>query len=178
MQNVSRNRAIVIVGFMGCGKSAVARVLAECLDCPMVDLDHLITQREGRTPGQIIAEAGEPEFRAAETRTLGELLGNGFAGVLAVGGGAWIEAANRRLLSENGALTIWVDAPFELCWQRIQSANDFRPLAPTKERAMMLFNSRRATYALAKVQVETGAYETVEALAARVLEMLPLSDEP
>ena len=57
-------QTIVITGFMGCGKSNIARELARRLDVPMIDLDDRITAHEGRTPAQLITEAGEDQFRA------------------------------------------------------------------------------------------------------------------
>ncbi|HEU4870213.1 MAG TPA: shikimate kinase, partial [Pyrinomonadaceae bacterium] len=54
---------IVITGFMGCGKSRVARALAQNLNVSFVDLDESITARTGRTPAQLIDEDGEPAFR-------------------------------------------------------------------------------------------------------------------
>ena len=104
---------------MGCGKSQVARELARRLNVPMIDLDDRITANEGRTPAQLITEAGEPAFRAIETNTLRGLLQESEAGVIALGGGAWIESANRDLIDQFGCLTIWLDAPFALCWDRI-----------------------------------------------------------
>src|SRR5215510_4820995 len=90
-------RTIVITGFMGCGKSKIARALARNLDLAMVDLDESITARTGRAPAQLINEDGERAFRRIETDTLRDVLRSGAAGVIALGGGAWIEAENREL---------------------------------------------------------------------------------
>src|ERR1041384_1263542 len=87
---ISSSEMIVITGFMGCGKSNVARVLARRLEVPMIDLADRITDREGRTPAQLIVEAGEEQFRWIETNTLLEILKAKEAGIIALGGGAWI----------------------------------------------------------------------------------------
>lgn len=161
---------------MGCGKTAVARLVAAELNVEIVDLDDLITERQRRTAGQIISEDGEVKFRSIETRVLSDLLDSGFAGVLSLGGGAWIESANRKLLSKKNALTIWLDTPFEVCWQRIESAQEIRPLAPTKDNARALFERRRATYELANIHVKSSIGETVQTLSARVKAEIEMSD--
>src|ERR1700741_3689473 len=97
-------QTIVITGFMGCGKSRVASELARRLDVPMIDLDERITANEGRTPAELITESGEPAFRTIETNTLRELLQTSEAGVIALGGGAWVESANRDLIEQYGCL--------------------------------------------------------------------------
>src|SRR5829696_6012463 len=99
---------IVITGFMGSGKSKVARELALRRDAVMVDLDELVMMRMGRSPAQIITEDGERAFRAVETNALRQLLQSGEAGVIALGGGAWIEEANRDLIDEYGCTSIWL----------------------------------------------------------------------
>ena len=105
-------RPIVITGFMGCGKSVVARTLAQHLNVSFVDLDESITSRTGRTPAQLITGDGELAFRRIETATLREVLHAGEEGVIALGGGAWIEAANRELINQYGCSSVWLDVPF------------------------------------------------------------------
>ena len=89
---------IVITGFMGCGKSKVARELARRRNVAMVDLDEWITARVGRSPAELITEDGERTFREIETNALREVLQSGEADVIALGGGAWIEKVNRDLI--------------------------------------------------------------------------------
>src|ERR1041385_2146233 len=100
---------IVITGFMGCGKSRIARALAQNLNVRFLDLDESITARTGRTPAQLIDEDGELAFRRIETDTLREVLNAGEAGVIALGGGAWIEAANRELIEQYRCSSVWLD---------------------------------------------------------------------
>jgi shikimate kinase len=161
-------QTIVITGFMGCGKSNVARELARRLDVPMIDLDDRITAREGRTPAELINEAGEDQFRAIETNTLLELLQTGTAGVIALGGGAWIESANRDLIDWYGCLSVWLDTPFAVCWQRISASTEERPLGKTVEQAEARFNLRRPVYALARVHIPVNGSESVDQLVSRI----------
>jgi len=138
---------------MGCGKTRVARELARRLSVAMVDLDDQVTKRVGRSPAQLIVEDGEPAFRAIEFDTLRNVLQTGEARVIALGGGAWIQEPNRRLLDQYSCLSIWLDAPFEMCWTRISASQEIRPLGKTREQALALFEQRRPVYELAKVHV-------------------------
>ena len=142
---------LVITGFMGCGKSRISRELAKRLDLKLIDLDERITQLYGRSPAQLIKEEGEATFRAMETKALREVLRTNAAAVIALGGGAWIKKKNRDLITQNGCLSVWLDAPFEICWYRIQASEEDRPLAPTREQARALYNRRRPVYRLAKI---------------------------
>jgi len=153
---------------MGCGKTAVAEMLAALLDRKVIDLDELITRQHARTPAEIIKEDGEAAFRSIETSALKDLLQSGYDGVVSIGGGGWIELANRRLLRESGAMTVWLDAPFEVCWQRIQTASEVRPMAPTKDKAKSLFEQRQPVYRMAPIRVATGSDDSLESLVARV----------
>src|SRR5437773_404462 len=108
------SRRIVIVGFMGCGKTTVAKTLARQMGCTMIDLDSFITEREGRSPAEIIAQDGESLFREIETRALGDALENGDSRVIALGGGAWTVEANRALIARHDCSSVWLDASFEL----------------------------------------------------------------
>lgn len=161
-------RPIVITGFMGCGKSKVARELARRLNVLFVDLDEKITQREGRSPAQLIVEDGEPAFRAIEAKTLRDLLQMKTAGVIALGGGAWIEETNRRLIEEHGCTSVWLDAPFEVCWARIQTSSEERPLGKTESRAQELFERRRPIYQLANIRLEVLGHESVDAIVSEL----------
>ena len=145
---------IVITGFMGCGKTEVAGALAGQLGLRMSDLDDLITQSTGRTPAQLIDQEGEPTFRQIEASILDHLLTDGTADVISLGGGAWIEGNNRQRLEKANAISIWLDTPFEICWQRIVTSTEDRPLGRTKQQAVELFERRRPIYELAQIRVE------------------------
>ena len=159
---MKRTGPIVITGFMGCGKSKVARELAHRLNVSMIDLDDRITAQQGQTPAQLISEAGESAFRVIETNALRELLESGEAGVVALGGGAWIESANRDLIGEYGCLSVWLDAPFALCWERISASAEDRPLGRTIEDAEARYNFRKPIYALAQIHIPVIEHEEVE----------------
>jgi len=164
-------RTIVITGFMGCGKSKVAREVAHRLNVAMVDLDVRITQRTGRSPAQLIVDDGEPAFRSVETATLSDVLESGEATVIALGGGAWIQEPNRVLIDRHGCLSVWLDAPFDLCWTRIEASEEIRPLGRTRDEALARYEQRRPIYQLAEVHV-TIRDESLEDLVSRLIHSL------
>ena len=91
---------ILLVGFMGAGKTTVGRLLAAELDIPFTDSDHVIEERAGKPIPQIFAAEGEPAFRALEHRVIADLL-NGPDMVVALGGGAVEHPLTRKLLAES-----------------------------------------------------------------------------
>ena len=165
------NPTIIIIGFMGSGKTTVGVELARLLDCRAIDLDSWITEREQRSPTEIIEQDGEAVFRRVETETLGEVLraaSGGAAMVVAVGGGAWTIAENRRLIAKQGALTVWLDPSFELCWQRIEAGEGARPLARSREEAQALYDVRRPLYELADAIIPVLETDSAQAIAIKV----------
>ncbi len=174
------NALIVITGFMGSGKSTVAQALARRLDTQMVDLDSEILKQEERSAKQIIEEDGEPSFREIETRVLRDVLQNNAAGVIALGGGSWTLPRNRVLITSAGGISVWLDAPFNLCWQRIvagivdgvMDGMAGRPLAPTEQEALGLYTERRAAYASADLHVEATGDKTADETALEIVKAL------
>lgn len=163
-------RPIIITGFMGAGKTTVAAVLACKLACKMIDLDAFITENTGRTPQMIIDEDGEPRFRELESRALRAALEKEGASVVALGGGTWTIAGNRSLIIEHDGFTVWLDAPFELCWERIfMSENNLRPLARDLNDARALYDNRRAIYDQAMLRLEVSEEKSAEMLAAEIV---------
>jgi shikimate kinase len=164
------DRPIVIAGFMGSGKTTVAKAVAQLLDCVAVDLDEFIEHNEHRSAKVIINEDGEERFREIETHHLRNLLGLGPRQVIALGGGAWIPERNRELIRAQGSLTVWLDAPFELCWQRIAASAGERPLAPSMQQAQLLYEQRRSIYELASLHVVADGKTDLLELATQVVE--------
>ncbi len=167
-------RPIVIIGFMGAGKTTVAREVARALNCRAIDLDALISEREKRSPGKIIKQSGEDEFRRIETEVLRQVLLEKSTGVaahiVALGGGAWTLQRNRDLINTHRGITIWLDAPFELCWERIEASGAARPLASSREMAEKLYHERRPVYELAKVHIVISETMSAAETAGKIAE--------
>jgi len=106
---------VVLLGYRGCGKTTVGRLLAERLGYAFIDSDDEVCRRYGgMTIGAIWSQLGEAEFRATEAATLLELLRDDRQ-VLALGGGAVIQPAGRKVIERaEAALRVYLKAPAEL----------------------------------------------------------------
>lgn len=167
-----RQPRIIITGFMASGKTTVATALAERLGCQMIDLDEFIEEREGRTIRAIIDEEGEARFREIESVALRAALETDDARVIALGGGCWTIERNRALVHEHGCHTVWLDAPFELCWQRIQNGTDVRPLAREEARTRMLYDERCEFYSRANLRIRVNDDLSAQAIAGMIASAL------
>ena len=150
--------AKVLLGFMGAGKSTIARVL----DPDYLDMDALIEKRLGMSIADFFAEKGEEVFRQVESEVLAELLQRDQ--VVSTGGGVVISQRNRDLLKTNSD-NIYLKADFETLYQRISADQDNqRPLFlnNSKEELAAIFQERQAWY---------------EEVASRILDVTKLSPE-
>jgi shikimate kinase len=137
---------VVLVGFMGSGKSSVGRLVARTLRGRFVDTDRLVVERAGRDITDIFATNGEGFFRQEESRALCSLLG-GRGLVVATGGGIVTVAANLAALKELG-FVVWLTASEETIWDRV-SRNTKRPLLRTqnpRETVRTLLAARNPLY--------------------------------
>lgn len=173
----TRAQPIIITGFMGAGKTTVAITLSRKLGCAVVDLDHFVTERTGRTPQAIIDEDGEERFRELESQALSDALETGYAQTIALGGGTWTIEINRALIKEHNGFTVWLDAPFKLCWQRIATESRSRPLARDFNSARELYDERRAVYDQAMLRVEVREGRSADAIALEIIDALSLRQE-
>jgi shikimate kinase len=124
-----RGDAIVLIGFMGAGKSSVGRRLAQLTGRPRFDTDEMIQARFGLSVAEIFEKHGEEEFRELETEALRELAGEGPA-IIVTGGGMILRAENRMLLRELGTV-VYLTADEETLFRRI-SRRSTRPLLRTE----------------------------------------------
>jgi shikimate kinase len=163
------DRRIVILGFMGCGKTTVAKELARTLESEFLDLDSFITEDEGRSPAEIIQGEGEGAFRQIESAALNEVLTGSAARIIALGGGTWTILANRTMIALHDCITVWLDAPFDVCWERIRSSgNSVRPLAPDLETARNRYEMRRADYVLAEYSIRIADRDSYQSIADEI----------
>jgi len=159
---------LVLIGFMGAGKSTVGRLLALDLACPFIDLDDEISRAHGSIPDLFLSR-GEDGFRAIEHRQLGISLSHlERPTVLALGGGAFLQSANRELLTRYCATVIFLDVPFEIARARIEHTSGQRPLVRDLERLRELFELRRPTYLLAHHAFDASATDPSELLDSLV----------
>src|SRR6185312_7455841 len=164
---LKRTPGLYLVGFMGSGKSTVGRLLAQRLGWSFFDLDHEIEAAENVTVAQLFETRGEPEFRRIESQMLRQhvrAIEHGHPAVVALGGGAFLDAANRELIQQNG-IAIWLDCSFDRVQRRIGDTST-RPLARDPQRFAALYEARVAIYALADVRIVIESDDAEVALEA------------
>lgn len=171
--------AVFLVGFMGAGKSSVGRALGRRLNWIFEDLDERIQQRVGRRIPEIFRDFGEAEFRRVEHEALRDLLRELPAGgrIVALGGGAFVESKNTRLLTGSALATVFLDAPVEELWERCfkqaEQANAERPLLGSPRQFRTLYQARRKGYSKASMMIST-SHRDIENIAEEIVETLGL----
>ena len=159
---------VYLVGFMGSGKSTVARALARRLDWQAIDIDELIEKRERQTVADVFARQGETYFRAAEKQVLLDQLEARHA-VVATGGGTYVDPQNRAVINGDG-LSVWLDVPITRLVARVP-ADGRRPLAADRTEFERLYAARRVAYALAHRRVDAG-HASVDAVVEQLADWL------
>jgi shikimate kinase/3-dehydroquinate synthase len=154
-----RGGAIVIVGFMGAGKTAAARVLASAREREPIDADRAIEQRLGRTIAEIFERDGESAFREAEEQVVCELLERASTeDVVSLGGGAVTSKRVRRALRRH--IVVLLDVDPGVAWRR--SGGGKRPLARERRAFDALYRERRPIYeSLADAIVPAASRQTI-----------------
>jgi shikimate kinase len=143
---------IYLVGFMGAGKSTVGRELSLKLGWPFIDLDTEIEKAAGLPVREIFARSGEPHFRQLEREHL-ERISKSPQAVVALGGGAYIDPANRAVVDESG-VAVWLSTSLSTVKERVRP-DGTRPLLADAERAQKLYEERLPSYRLARIHVLT-----------------------
>jgi shikimate kinase len=167
---------VFLIGFMGAGKTSVGQVLARRLGWAFIDLDERIEHRQQKSVAAIFAEEGETAFRRAESAALQELLDRGSPDcskglVVALGGGAFVQPANRSAIEKAGAVSVLLEAPLAELRRRCDSDPRPRPLARDQRVFAQLFAQRRGDYELARFRAATLG-KSVEEVAADVEQMI------
>lgn len=156
-------RWLVLIGYMGAGKTAVGRRVAARLERDFTDADREIERRAGMAVAEIFSRRGEVWFRRTEETVIREVL-EGDPGVLALGGGA-LESARTRALVGRVADVVWLRASVEVAWRRVEGSD--RPLAGDRERFARRAVAREAGYREA-ADLEVDADDPADDVAARV----------
>jgi len=168
---MAERKNLILVGFMGTGKTAVGRAAAERLGFAYVDTDDLIEQEAGKTIARIFAEDGEPHFRDLESEAIRSLV-RLERHVVATGGGCVLRDENWEAMRQAG-LVVCLTARPEVILERTR-AESHRPLLRTADpmaRIRELLDYRAAFYARADLSVDTSDL-TVAEVVQRVLEWM------
>src|SRR5262245_26693131 len=170
MAATAATRNVILVGFMGAGKSTVGRLLARRLGRCFVETDAMITAREGRSIPEIFADRGEAYFRQLEAEVL-EALSDKRDHVVATGGGFPCEPGVMDRLLQLGTV-VWLAADFEAAYARANRIGG-RPMLAGRsaEDAAALYRVRQDVYRRAHLALDTTRM-TVDAVVARIVRHL------
>ena len=167
---MNKRRNLVLLGFMGTGKSALGRRVAMLAGCPFLEMDAELERRAGRSISKIFAEEGEESFRQMESRLAVEW-GGCEASVIACGGGAALREENLRALGANGVL-VCLEARPEVILERT-SRSKKRPLLEGEDREKKirdLLAARAPYYAKIPHRIDTSDADP-DTLAEQLLDL-------
>lgn len=148
---------IILVGFMGAGKTETGKVISEILDLRFWDMDGWIEKKNKETIPRIFQKRGEVYFRRQEDKAI-SWLSRQKKYIASTGGGAWLQEKNRKKLLKTG-WCIWLKVSAKDVWQRVGSHLEQRPLLSTsknpKQKIKILLRKRNPYYALAHASFDT-----------------------
>lgn len=162
---------IVLIGFMGCGKSLTSNKLAEILNRKVISTDKLVEQKEGRSIAEIFKKSGEGYFRKVEKEIIKKISGQDGM-IIDCGGGVVMDAENMVNLKENG-LVIYLSASPEFIYNNVKRRSR-RPLldvADPQLKITELLEERKPYYEKADVTVNAD-HRTINQIAEDVLKVL------
>lgn len=169
-------KSLILIGFMGSGKTTVGRALAEKLQMPLVDLDTVIVQEQQMEIGDIFAQFGEERFRQIEHDVLCRYTGMPDL-VISPGGGAVLRAENRAVMREH-CYVISLTARPEVILERVNREKTVRPVLEQREagqsklqRIEQVMEQRMPCYREADLMLDTSD-QSVEELVAQILAWL------
>ncbi|HEY6142554.1 MAG TPA: shikimate kinase [Flavobacterium sp.] len=170
-------RKIILLGYMGCGKSTIANKLSKTTNIPFLDLDKVIEEKTKMSINQIFEQHGEIHFRKLEHEVFVELLNSPANLIIGLGGGTPCYANNHELLKGDNILSIYLKASIDTLFNRLIVNKDKRPLIANKnEEEMKEFIAKHLfdrsfyyNHAQHKVIVDG---KTVEETVADILEIL------
>ena len=172
MQRTDGN--VILIGFMGSGKSSVGRNLAGLLAVPCLDTDVLIEEQEKMTIREIFTRMGQAYFRDAETRAVRSLTGREGRYVLSVGGGLPLRAENREILRKLGTV-VYLKASVQTLAERL-ARDTTRPLLqgeePLEEKITRILSEREALYEEACSHVVLSDGKSVREVAQEIKRLI------
>lgn len=125
-------KKIILLGYMGCGKSTIAQLLAKSTSISPLDLDDIIEKQENSSVLNIFSDKGEIYFRKLENQILVNLIQNQDSFILSLGGGTPCYSNNHELLKSDNVISIYLNASVETLFDRLINSNEQRPLIANK----------------------------------------------
>lgn len=164
---------VFLVGYMGAGKTSVAKALAAESGLSMLDLDEALERQEGRSIFELFEQEGEAAFRTKESTLLNEVAGRKEFPIVACGGGITVDPQNVQTMKRHG-LVVWIDPPFETILERLRADPGGRPLIAAlgnpvdEEKLRAHYELRRTAYADCDECIKDVSDEVLAGLAARI----------
>ena len=164
---------VFLVGYMGSGKTSVAKALSAHSGLPMLDLDEALELQMGRTIAELFEQEGEAAFRAKESALLNEVAGRQEFPIVACGGGITLDAQNVQTMKHHG-LVVWIDPPFETILERLRAQPGGRPLLTAmgdpldEEKLRAHYELRSTAYADCDERIIDVKDEVIARIAARI----------
>lgn len=159
---------------MGAGKTTVGSALARRLGWPFIDLDDVIVRLASKSVPDIFRDEGEVRFREYETAALRQVIEEHLpvkSTVVALGGGAFVQARNRDLIRASKHPTVFLDADLPELRKRCAAELGTRPLFRDENQFRQLYESRRSGYMEADLRVDT-AGKAIDEIVNEVLSRL------
>ncbi len=162
--------SVILIGFMGSGKSTIGKPLAAKLGWTFTDLDKYIEQKEEKSIQVIFQRCGEPYFREIETQCLTSVLSHEQQ-VIATGGGAVLAPGNRDLMLQHG-LVVALTASKEVLIDRLKYDRS-RPLlqGEVQQKVEMLLEQRKHVYQFAHLTLDT-SHESIDQIVDQIFKAL------
>lgn len=166
------NKNIVLIGFMGVGKTTIGKLVAQHTSREFIDLDEQIEEQFKMPIVGIFKTFGEEQFREAETSILKYWCMNTRSKVLSLGGGAFMKADNREVCLAT-SIVVYLDLSFDVWKERVNLLMNTRPILQNKSLAEIeeLYNKRKPVYALSHLTIKTDGMNADE-VAVQLVELL------
>lgn len=162
---------IYLVGFMGCGKTRIGRLLADAMGRGYLDVDAMVKDRAGMSIRELFEQQGEAAFRRLEADCL-RRTEDWENVVIATGGGVMVSESNRQILGQRG-MTVWLNVPFDLIVGRMSAyGRSQRPLLDDEDAARRLYTERLDAYRRADLEIAVAESEDAQRVAARILDLI------
>jgi len=165
---------IILIGFMGSGKSTIARLLGKRLNLPILDTDNLVEKKAGIITPEIFEKYGEMRYRELEIEVAKDLRGL-TNGVIATGGGIILNKIILEYLQSNGGTVVFLRTQFNEVVKRVSNNSRTRPLFQNKDKARKLFDFRLPMYEFyANVIIDTD-HRSIEDIVKKIIESATLT---
>lgn len=128
---------IILIGYMGSGKSTIAKLLSKSINYEFLDLDEIIEKEQNASVSRIFEQKGEVFFRKLEHQVLKRILLLENNMILSLGGGTPCFANNQELLNQEGITTIYLKTSIDKLYERLRTQKANRPLIASKSEEEM-----------------------------------------